>query len=52
MTLRIFQGGSLPSHLREAKGRLNPYVAAVPTYVIICPLPVLLGAAALLLHEC
>jgi len=36
----------------EAKGRLNPYVAAVPTYVIICPLPVLLGAAALLLHEC
>jgi len=27
-------------------------VAAVPTYVIICPLPVLLGAAALLLHEC
>jgi glucokinase len=36
----------------EAKGRLNPYVAAIPTYVIIRPLPVLLGAAALLLHEC
>jgi glucokinase len=36
----------------EAKGRLNAYVAAVPTYVITRPLPVLLGAAALLLHEC
>jgi glucokinase len=36
----------------EAKGRLNPYVAAIPTYVIIRPLPVLLGAAALLLQEC
>jgi glucokinase len=36
----------------EAKGRLNPYVAAIPTYIITRPLPVLLGAAALLLHEC
>jgi glucokinase len=36
----------------EAKGRLNPYVAAIPTYVIIRPLPVLLGAASLLLQEC
>jgi glucokinase len=36
----------------EAKGRLNAYVAAIPTYVITRPLPVLLGAAALLLHEC
>jgi len=36
----------------EAKGRLSEYVAAIPTYVITRPLPVLLGAAALLLHEC
>ena len=36
----------------EAKGRLNAYVAAIPTYVITRPLPVLLGAAALLLPEC
>ena len=36
----------------EAKGRLNDYVAAIPTYVITRPLPVLLGAAALLLQEC
>jgi len=36
----------------EAKGRLNDYVAAIPTYIITRPLPVLLGAAALLLHEC
>jgi glucokinase len=32
----------------EAKGRLAPYVAAIPTYVIMRPLPALLGAAALL----
>jgi glucokinase len=36
----------------EAKGRLSPYAAAIPTYVITRPLPVLLGAAALLLQEC
>ena len=36
----------------EAKGRLSDYVAAIPTYVIIRPLPVLLGAAALLSQEC
>jgi glucokinase len=36
----------------EAKGRLNAYVATIPTYVIIRPLPVLLGGAALLLREC
>ncbi|MGA8653557.1 MAG: glucokinase [Xanthobacteraceae bacterium] len=36
----------------EAKGRLSEYVAAIPTYVITRPLPVLLGAAALLQHEC
>lgn len=32
----------------EAKGRLRDYVAAIPTYLIVRPLPVLLGAAALL----
>jgi glucokinase len=32
----------------EAKGRLRGYVAAIPTYLIVRPLPVLLGAAALL----
>lgn len=32
----------------EAKGRLAPYVAAIPTFVIMRPLPALLGAAALL----
>jgi len=32
----------------EAKGRLGGYVAAIPTYLIMRPLPVLLGAAALL----
>jgi len=36
----------------EAKGRLSDYVATIPTYLITRPLPVLLGAAALLLHEC
>jgi glucokinase len=36
----------------EAKGRLSDYVAAIPTYIITRPLPVLLGAAALLQHEC
>jgi glucokinase len=36
----------------EAKGRLSEYVAAIPTYVITRPLPVLLGAAAMLQHEC
>ena len=36
----------------EAKGRLSDYVAAIPTYIITRSLPVLLGAAALLLHEC
>jgi glucokinase len=35
----------------EAKGRLSSYVAAIPTYLIMRPLPVLLGAAALL-NEC
>jgi glucokinase len=32
----------------EAKGRLRWYVAAIPTYIIMRPLPALLGAAALL----
>ena len=32
----------------EAKGRLRWYVAAIPTFVILRPLPALLGAAALL----
>jgi glucokinase len=32
----------------EAKGRLRGYLAAIPTYLIVRPLPVLLGAAALL----
>jgi len=32
----------------EAKGRLRGYLAAIPTYLIIRPLPALLGAAALL----
>jgi glucokinase len=36
----------------EAKGRLSDYVASIPTYVITRPLPVLLGAAALLQHAC
>ena len=32
----------------EAKGRLRSYLAAIPTYVIVRPLPGLLGAAVLL----
>jgi glucokinase len=32
----------------EAKGRLRGYLAEIPTYVIVRPLPALLGAAALL----
>lgn len=35
----------------EAKGRLRGYLAAIPTYIIVRPLPGLLGAAALL-NEC
>ncbi len=36
----------------EAKGRLSDYVMAIPTYVITRPLPVLLGAAAMLHPDC
>ena len=32
----------------EAKGRLQSYLAAIPTYVIVRPLSALVGAAALL----
>jgi len=32
----------------EAKGRFRGYLAAIPTYVIVRPLPALLGAAAML----
>lgn len=32
----------------EAKGRLHAYLAAIPTYVIVRPLPALVGAAVLL----
>jgi glucokinase len=32
----------------EAKGRLRPYLEAIPTYVVTRPLPALLGAAKLL----
>lgn len=32
----------------EAKGRLRGYLAGIPTYLIVRPLPALLGAAALL----
>jgi glucokinase len=32
----------------EAKGRLRPYLAAIPTYLVTRPLPALLGAANLL----
>ncbi len=32
----------------EAKGRFRSYLAAIPTYIIVRPLPGLLGAAALL----
>lgn len=32
----------------EAKGRLHSYLATIPTYVIVRPLPALLGAASLL----
>ncbi len=32
----------------ETKGRMQPYLAAIPTYLIVRPLPALLGAAALL----
>lgn len=32
----------------EAKGRLRAYLATIPTYLIVRPLPALLGAAALL----
>jgi glucokinase len=32
----------------EAKGRLSPYLAAIPTYVVTHPLPAFLGCAAVL----
>jgi glucokinase len=32
----------------ETKGRLSPYVAAIPTYVVTHPLPAFLGCAAVL----
>ena len=32
----------------EAKGRLRSYLATIPSYVIVRPLPALLGATALL----
>jgi glucokinase len=32
----------------ESKGRMSPYVAAIPTFVITNPAPALLGAARLL----
>jgi len=32
----------------EAKGRMHAYLAAIPTYVIVHPLPALLGAAVML----
>lgn len=32
----------------EAKGRFQPYLSAIPTYVIERPVPALLGAARLL----
>jgi glucokinase len=32
----------------EAKGRLTPYLAAIPTYVVTHPLPAFLGCAAVL----
>jgi glucokinase len=32
----------------EAKGRLSPYLAAIPTYVVTHPLPAFLGCAAML----
>ena len=36
----------------EAKGRLNGYLAAVPTRVILCPTPALRGAARLAEETC
>jgi glucokinase len=35
----------------EAKGRLRDYLATIPTFVIVRPLPILLGAAKLLERE-
>jgi glucokinase len=35
----------------EAKGRFQPYLAAIPTYVVTHPLPAFLGLAALLERE-
>jgi glucokinase len=32
----------------EAKGRFQPYLAAIPTYVVIHPIPAFVGLAALL----
>ena len=32
----------------EAKGRFQPYLAAIPTFVVTHPLPAFLGCAALL----
>jgi glucokinase len=32
----------------EAKGRLQTYLGAIPTFVVIHPLPAFLGCAALL----
>ena len=42
--------GSREHHRKrfEAKGRLQLYLAAIPTYVIVRPLSALVGAAALL----
>ena len=32
----------------QAKGRLSPYLAAIPTYVVLHPFPALIGASHLL----
>ena len=35
----------------EDKGRFRPYLAAIPTFVVTCPIPAFLGLAALLEDE-
>ena len=42
-----FTGSSFRERF-EAKGRLRPYLAQIPTYVVTHPFPAFLGLAALL----
>jgi glucokinase len=45
-----FTGSSFRERF-EAKGRLRPYLAQIPTYVVTHPFPAFLGLAALLTRQ-